>query len=60
MSLETLVAWLADAAHWQGSDGIPTRVTQHLGLSAVAVLIATAVALPAGILLGHTAAGRGW
>jgi osmoprotectant transport system permease protein len=57
--LEAIVAWLGDPAHWQGSDGIPTRLAQHLGLSATAVLIATAVALPAGIILGHTRRGAG-
>lgn len=57
--LGAIVAWLADPAHWQGSDGIPTRLAQHLGLSATAVLIATAVALPAGIVLGHTRRGAG-
>ncbi|MDQ3700353.1 MAG: ABC transporter permease subunit, partial [Chloroflexota bacterium] len=57
--LGAIVAWIADPAHWQGSDGIPTRLVQHLGLSATAVLIATAVALPAGIVLGHTRRGAG-
>jgi len=45
--------WLADPAHWQGSDGIPTRIGEHLHLSAEALAVALVIALPAGIVLGH-------
>src|SRR3989442_14292990 len=45
--------WLADPAHWQGSDGIPTRLVEHIHLSGESVLIGAAIALPAGIALGH-------
>src|SRR3989442_15826403 len=45
--------WLADPAHWQGSDGIPTRLVEHIQLSGESVLIGAAIALPAGIALGH-------
>jgi osmoprotectant transport system permease protein len=53
---ETL-AWLADPLHWQGSDGILTRVLEHLAMSGTALGLAALMALPAGIWLGHT--GRG-
>lgn len=55
--LASVVAWLADPAHWRGEDGIPTRVWEHIQLSGLAVAIAAAVALPLGLYLGHT--GRG-
>src|SRR2546429_6932606 len=45
--------WLADPAHWQGSDGIPTRLVEHIHLSGESVLIGAAIALPTGIALGH-------
>src|SRR5437660_2820600 len=45
--------WLADPNHWQGSDGIPTRLVEHIHLSGESVLIGAAIALPAGIALGH-------
>lgn len=45
--------WLADPAHWQGIDGIPTRLTEHLHLSIVSVAIGVLIALPVGIVLGH-------
>lgn len=52
-----VVRWFADPAHWQGADGVPTRVLQHVELSALAMTCAVLVALPAGILLGHTRRG---
>jgi osmoprotectant transport system permease protein len=56
-SLVALAAWFADPAQWTGSDGIPTRIGEHLVLSGAALLVAAALALPVGIVLGHT--GRG-
>lgn len=47
-------AWFADPAHWQGSDGIPTRVGEHIWISMVALAFALVIALPAGLLIGHT------
>lgn len=49
--------WLTDPANWQGPNGIPTRLLQHLVISGLALLLACAVALPLGIWLGHR--GRG-
>ena len=54
---QAVVAWLANPEHWQGSDGIPTRLGEHLVLSGIALALACLLALPAGIWLGHT--GRG-
>ena len=51
--LQQCAQWLADPAHWQGPDGIPVRLAQHLTLSAEAVAIGALVALPIGIGLGH-------
>ncbi|THV41813.1 ABC transporter permease [Glycomyces buryatensis] len=53
------LAWLGDPAHWSGGGGIPTRILQHLAITAAAVGIAGAIALPAGILIGHTRRGAG-
>ncbi len=51
--LQQCAQWLADPAHWQGPDGIPVRLAQHLTLSAEAVAIGALIALPIGIGLGH-------
>lgn len=49
--------FLTDGAHWKGSEGIPTRILEHLELSAISVLIACAIAISLGLWLGHI--GRG-
>ncbi|MFV0452982.1 MAG: ABC transporter permease [Propioniciclava sp.] len=53
------LAWLADPAHWDGASGVPARVGQHLLITLVTVLVAGAIALPTGILIGHTRRGAG-
>ena len=52
-----IVRWFADPAHWQGPAGIPTRVGEHLLLTAVSLGIAAAIGLSSGVWVGHT--GRG-
>src|SRR6267378_7892753 len=51
--LQATWQWLVAPAHWQGSDGIPTRLLEHIHLSAESVLIGALIALPIGIALGH-------
>jgi osmoprotectant transport system permease protein len=51
------VDWFTDPAIWSGPTGIPTRLGEHLWYSAIAVALAAIVALPLGLLTGHT--GRG-
>lgn len=50
-------AWFADPHNWTGSNGVPTRVLEHLYYSGVATLLALGIALPVGLAAGHT--GRG-
>lgn len=49
-----LARWLTDPANWQGSQGIPVRVLEHIELSGLSVLVAVAVAMPIALYLGHT------
>jgi len=49
--------WFADPANWAGPSGIPTRLLQHVEISAVSLLIAVAIAMPAGLWIGHTRRG---
>jgi len=49
--------WLTSPAQWHGADGIPLRFVQHLGYSGLSLLVAALIALPLGVLIGHT--GRG-
>lgn len=48
------LAWLLDPAHWQGDNGIPVRLFEHITLSSAAVLTATLAGLPVGLFIGHT------
>jgi osmoprotectant transport system permease protein len=55
MDLLTATAqWLADPLHWQGPNGIPARLLEHLFLSGVSLGIAALVAIPLGLWIGHT------
>ncbi len=57
MIFSQVLAWFADAAHWRGPGGVPVRIVEHLYYTAVTVLIASAIAVPVGLLVGHTARG---
>ncbi|QIM18238.1 ABC transporter permease subunit [Leucobacter coleopterorum] len=51
--------WILAPEHWTGPGGIPTRVLQHLAITALAVLLASTVSLPVGVLIGHSRRGAG-
>ncbi|MFF3499767.1 ABC transporter permease [Streptomyces sp. NPDC003247] len=55
--LHFISAFLGDGSHWQGYDGIPTRVGEHIQYTLEALAIAAAIALPVGLVTGHY--GRG-
>ena len=50
-------SYLQDGSNWLGAGNILDLLLQHLLYTAAAVLLAALVALPLGILIGHT--GRG-
>jgi len=52
-----LFDWFGDPAHWSGPDGIPQRLLEHLGYTALSLVIALVIAVPLGLFVGHT--GRG-
>ncbi|MEV0034817.1 ABC transporter permease [Streptomyces sp. NPDC050804] len=54
---EDLGSWLVSGKQWTGADGIGHRLAEHLQYSLLATLIAAVIALPLGLLIGHT--GRG-
>ena len=49
--------WLIQSQHWHGSSGIPARLIEHVEYTALAMVISAAIALPAGVAIGHS--GRG-
>ncbi|GHD02759.1 ABC transporter permease [Streptomyces violarus] len=50
-------AFFGDSAHWQGYDGIPARLGEHVQYTLEALLLAAAIGLPIGLVTGHY--GRG-
>jgi osmoprotectant transport system permease protein len=52
--------WLVDPGNWSGVDGIPARVWEHVQLSVIALVIATLIAVPIGLWIGHTRRGQFW
>ena len=50
-------SYLLDASKWGGDGGTGQLLLQHLAYTAAAVAIGAVVAIPLGILIGHT--GRG-
>jgi osmoprotectant transport system permease protein len=51
--LGNVVAWFTTASHWQGNNGIPHRLFEHVLMSVAAVGAAIVVALPPSVYLGH-------
>lgn len=49
--------WLSDPANWEGPGGVPARLLEHLALTAAALGLACAIAVPLALWLGHV--GRG-
>jgi osmoprotectant transport system permease protein len=53
------IDWFSEGSHWSGDDGVPNRLVEHLGYTALTVGIAAAVAIPIGLWIGHTGRLRG-
>jgi osmoprotectant transport system permease protein len=49
--------WFNDPQNWWGPDGLVVRVREHLVYTAIIVVVAILIALPLGLVIGHT--GRG-
>ena len=54
-----VVAWFRDGRHWQGPNGVPQRLLEHVGVSAAALGIACLLAIPLALWLGHVRRGGG-
>jgi osmoprotectant transport system permease protein len=48
------VQWLTNPQQWQGPNGIPARLLEHLYISGASLALAALVALPLGMWIGHT------
>lgn len=54
--LTDVAAFLAARSNWQpeNPDGITARLLEHLQYTGIALAIATAIAIPVGLFIGHT------
>jgi osmoprotectant transport system permease protein len=53
-----LIDWLTDSANWSGSEGVPARTLEHLWYSGLSLVVASLIAIPLGLAIGHSGRGR--
>ncbi|HEY1914981.1 MAG TPA: ABC transporter permease [Streptosporangiaceae bacterium] len=51
------LTWLSKSSNWSGSAGITARLIEHIEYTLLAMAIATLIALPIGVWLGHRRRG---
>jgi osmoprotectant transport system permease protein len=51
-------AYIFDGAHWTEVNGIGQRLVEHLQYTGLSIGIALLIAVPLGLLIGHTGRGR--
>ncbi len=56
--VEQAVSYLLTAHNWAGPTGLATRTLEHLEYTVVAVGASALVAVPLGLLIGHTGRGQ--
>ena len=49
--------WLIDPAQWTDISGIPNRLAEHITVTFAALVVAALIAIPAGLIIGHTRRG---
>ncbi len=49
--------YLSDGGNWSGAGGIGERLGEHIAISLGALLIAAIIALPLGVMVGHSRRG---
>jgi osmoprotectant transport system permease protein len=54
-----VVDFFLNPATWTGTTGIPNRILEHLIISGLSILLATLIAVPLGLYIGHTNRGAG-
>lgn len=56
--LDGAIRWLFAPEQWEGKDGLPALLGQHLLFTLLSVIIAGIIAIPVGWAIGHTGKGR--
>lgn len=57
--VDEAIVWLNDPLTWTAPGGVLELAGEHLAMTAVAVAVASAVAIPVGAWLGHSGRGAG-
>lgn len=57
--IDQALAFLTDPMNWTGAAGIPQRMLEHLGYTALTMALALIIAVPLGLWVGHTGRGSG-
>ncbi|HLO36124.1 MAG TPA: ABC transporter permease [Candidatus Deferrimicrobium sp.] len=57
--MDHITTFFLDPAQWSGSSGIPARLLEHLFIAGTSVLLAVLIAVPIGLVVGHTNRGSG-
>lgn len=57
--IDQALQFLIDPMNWTGAAGIPQRMLEHLGYTALTMAIALIIAVPLGLWVGHTGRGSG-
>ncbi|MFF3359687.1 ABC transporter permease [Streptomyces sp. NPDC002917] len=55
--LDRVIVWFNDPGNWWGSGGLFAHIGEHLAYTLIVVVLAVALALPLGLLIGHTRRG---
>jgi osmoprotectant transport system permease protein len=55
--LQQALSYIFTAANWSGPAGLAARIGEHLQYTVVAVLVSVLIAVPIGMLIGHTGHG---
>jgi osmoprotectant transport system permease protein len=55
--LQQALTYIFTAENWSGRTGLGTRIIEHLQYTGVAVAVSALIAIPLGLVIGHT--GRG-
>jgi osmoprotectant transport system permease protein len=55
--LQEALSYIFTAANWAGPAGLTARILEHLQYTAVAVVFSALIAVPIGMVIGHTGKG---
>lgn len=58
--LQQALDFIFTAANWAGPAGLTARIVEHMEYTVIAVVASAVIAIPVGLLIGHTDAVPSW